>query len=509
MIARSSMQRSAAAPRPSTLVMRAASYSSKRRKKKPSTTPQASPSASASKAPAKLSAAEAAAEAARKHAYERANPAAAALGAIAEAEASLSTRDHLIRLGLWALISLNVGAYFSQGDEGAQLLENADEFSQAVLQPNTAREALETALERMARGLALNDSLKLRLLGTPGLVERLIELVGSQSVTLAARNHAVKVLEAMSGSAEAQREMVRRGDHERLIDLMSREGTSLFARKALAHAITNLAQLPELAGPLARAGAVGALVAEQQHDPRLVRQRVALGAARLAHAARALGPDVMHSVSAEERETIIRLAEEEDAAAAADGAMHGIKATLIESGVLLYLHTAGGGAAWGLFESIRNQQPRAQLVQNVVRTGVVTCFVPILLVGGVVTGYMKLNRATDSIREKFGLYFGACLALYPASRLLTVVERFAPLWLGGHIVGFSSFFVWTLYTESDLLKSDALLDGPAPTRKRTVVVWEANDRTVPPPKPAEEGGAAVDIGPHPQPRGRPGAASTP
>ena len=37
------------------------------------------------------------------------------------------------------------------------------------------------------------------------------------------------------------------------------------------------------------------------------------------------------------------------------------------------------------------------------------------------------------------------------------VERFAPLWLGGHIVGFFSFFAWTLYTESDLLKTDRQL----------------------------------------------------
>ena len=47
-----------------------------------------------------------------------------------------------------------------------------------------------------------------------------------------------------------------------------------------------------------------------------------------------------------------------------------------------------------------------------------------------------------------------------ASRLLSWVARFAPLWLGGHIVGFGSFFVWTLYTESDLLKSDAALLAP-------------------------------------------------
>ena len=44
--------------------------------------------------------------------------------------------------------------------------------------------------------------------------------------------------------------------------------------------------------------------------------------------------------------------------------------------------------------------------------------------------------------------------MYPARFVLTWVETFAPLWLGGHIVGFSSFFVWTLITESDILKSD-------------------------------------------------------
>jgi hypothetical protein len=67
--------------------------------------------------------------------------------------------------------------------------------------------------------------------------------------------------------------------------------------------------------------------------------------------------------------------------------------------------------------------------------------------------------AQDTVEDKFALYFGMCLAFYPARFLLEWVEGFAPLWLGGHIVGFSSFFAWTLFTESDLLKSDhALLD---------------------------------------------------
>ena len=146
------------------------------------------------------------------------------------------------------------------------------------------------------------------------------------------------------------------------------------------------------------------------------------------------------------------------------------------------------------------------LLQNVVRTSLVTCFVPILMVGGapppgtgdgggcarparavaytlgggwvegrphapsdphhhahtftapgVVTAYNEANKQSDSMNEKFAVYFALCAAMYPCGRLLQWVERFAPLWLGGHIVGFLSFFGWMLYSEADLLKSDKLL----------------------------------------------------
>ena len=139
--------------------------------------------------------------------------------------------------------------------------------------------------------------------------------------------------------------------------------------------------------------------------------------------------------------------------------LHAARSSLIESGVLLYLHTAAGGAAWGLFESLRQREPMPVLVRNVARTSLVTCFVPILLVGGVVAGYTSINRTTDTVEEKFALYFSAMIAFYPARFALERLEAFAPLWLGGHIVGFLSFFAWTLYTESDLLKTDhGLLD---------------------------------------------------
>ena len=77
-----------------------------------------------------------------------------------------------------------------------------------------------------------------------------------------------------------------------------------------------------------------------------------------------------------------------------------------------------------------------------------------------------MNKQTDTVEEKFYLFFGLCMAMYPARYVLAWVENFAPLWLGGHIVGFGSFFVWTLYTESDLLKSDRELLSKAEQREQ-------------------------------------------
>lgn len=114
--------------------------------------------------------------------------------AVREAEQALTPRDHLMRLGLWALVSLNIGAAFSQGDEGAQLLLHLDEFTDAIVGAETSRSVLSDALERTARGAAANDTLKLRLLQTPRLVERLLEIVSSPSYGATARNHAVKVM---------------------------------------------------------------------------------------------------------------------------------------------------------------------------------------------------------------------------------------------------------------------------------------------------------------------------
>lgn len=389
---------------------------------------------------------------------------AAARSAAQEAAADAAPPTVLQRvlpLGLWGLVSLNIGAFLSQGDEGVQVLIYLEEFTGQVMSPDTSRRELIERLERVSRGASLNDSLKLAVLDTPGLTDRLLELFTSdaKNVSPAARNHAAKVLEYVGSLPEAQLEMVARGVHEPVLALLRADGTSLYLRKTLAALACHLTAAPANVPTLVRAGVVSALHEEQESSTKLRRQKVQVALRRLC--ARLASADehaaLLASLPAHERALVERYAALE--AEAALEPLHAFRATLVESGVLLYLHTAAGGAAWGLAESLYQRRPVAALVQNVARTALVTCFVPICLVGGVVSTYNATNRKTDTVEEKFALYFTACLALYPARFVLEWVERFAPLWLGGHIVGFASFFAWTLYTESDLLKSDhGLLD---------------------------------------------------
>ncbi|EOD11601.1 hypothetical protein EMIHUDRAFT_442541 [Emiliania huxleyi CCMP1516] len=395
---------------------------------------------------------------------------------------------HGIPIAMWTAVSLNVAAFFSQGDEGVQILFHLEEFEAPLLSPDTPQERLTERLERVARGAPLNDSLKLALAQSAGLSGRLIDIaLGAEpNASQTARNHAAKVVEYICASPPAALLLLERGEHARLVRAVADPDAALYLRKTFAAALCSMAALPEAVPLLAAEGAVGALHAAQASSQAVRRKKACGGCAGearggdrsearppapargrahpslLTAAARELGrpptwpPAELARLPAAERALVAEYAAAEAEARAQP--LHAARSSLIESGVLLYLHTAGGGAAWGLFESVRQRLDRAALVQNVARTSLVTCFVPILLVGGVVTAYNKWNKATDTVEEKFRLYFALALALYPSGRLLQWVETFAPLWLGGHIVGFASFFTWTLYTESDLMRSDRELE---------------------------------------------------
>ena len=183
------------------------------------------------------------------------------------AEPPLTLLQHLQQVGLWSFVALNVGAFFSAGDEGVQVLIHLDDFTGPVLSGDTSKRELTERLERISRGASQNDTLKLQLLSTPGMAERLLQLLTLESASPTARNHAAKVIEYIGSHPDGARQMVDKGMHETVLRLVRTEGASLYVRKALATLTCHLAAAPANVPILARAGAVSALHDEQESHP--------------------------------------------------------------------------------------------------------------------------------------------------------------------------------------------------------------------------------------------------
>ena len=132
----------------------------------------------------------------------------------AEPVAPLTLYQRIMPVGLWSFVALNVGAFFSAGDEGVQVLIHLEEFTGPVLSGGTSRRELTDRLERISRGASQNDTLKLQLLSTPGMAERLLQLLTDEGVSPTARNHAAKVIEYIGSHPEGACQMVERGMHE-------------------------------------------------------------------------------------------------------------------------------------------------------------------------------------------------------------------------------------------------------------------------------------------------------
>eukprot|EP01132_Coremiostelium_polycephalum_P005294 gene5294-6592_t len=143
------------------------------------------------------------------------------------------------------------------------------------------------------------------------------------------------------------------------------------------------------------------------------------------------------------------------------------KRDLLQSGWTLYLHTSAGGFVWGCFESIRNKLPLKTILLNGCKNSIITAGIPILFVGIVTTLFNDQYKKLNTTQDKFMLFFFGTYSLYPMHYLLPVIERFSPYWIGGHVLGFMSFFSYLVYTENDIFKSDNLImqkDRIAPPR---------------------------------------------
>eukprot|EP00455_Lapot_gusevi_P053858 TRINITY_DN8498_c0_g1_i2.p1 TRINITY_DN8498_c0_g1~~TRINITY_DN8498_c0_g1_i2.p1 ORF type:complete len:159 (-),score=31.73 TRINITY_DN8498_c0_g1_i2:72-548(-) len=139
-----------------------------------------------------------------------------------------------------------------------------------------------------------------------------------------------------------------------------------------------------------------------------------------------------------------------------------------------------GGALWGAATSLYKRLPTSQVLSATIRTSLVTGLVPAYFVGFCVSLFDYFHHRADTETDIHRLYSSSLfLTLYPWYYLLPIVERYAPLWLGGHIVGFSSFFLYMLYTDSDLLKTEQMLDEQdrkRQLRERKLAILEARLR---------------------------------
>jgi hypothetical protein len=427
----------------------------------------------------------AAAAAASVARHAAAAPAAAALPSAAAAAAAaaaspLTWKGRAAYATAYCYVAVSVGALLANQSEALVALETYDVVIAKELVRPSSDAKLEKCLDVLARGLPLSTTLRAKLLGTEGAAAALVELARS-APTVRTRYHAAKALETLAELPAARAALL----DARLVAPMAaavvEPATLLCVRKALAAALAELggaAAREALAGDraaraqldaLVAAGALGAVdaslataaTARQRARGALRRMCDALGAEPGAHA-RTLAA----RPPAEGALVAARAAEA--AAAAADGAsgwrlgryapvVDSAAAALLEGGALMYLHTAAGGLVWGAFESARAGLGLRAVARHACVTSAVTCFLPICAVGGCVSLYARLEKATDTRLEKLAMYTAGALLVYPGWRGMQVVERLAPHWLGGHIVGFMSFFAYLHYAQSDLFRTDAQL----------------------------------------------------
>ncbi|EGC30200.1 hypothetical protein DICPUDRAFT_41770 [Dictyostelium purpureum] len=144
------------------------------------------------------------------------------------------------------------------------------------------------------------------------------------------------------------------------------------------------------------------------------------------------------------------------------------KRELIQSGYHLYLHTSFGGFIWGCFESMRNNLPLRAILLNGCKNSIITAALPIIFVGLMTTYANEKIKTIDTTKGKFEFYFAGLYSLFPWYYILPAIERFSPYWIGGHVLGFMSFFSYLAYSKYDIFKSDTILiekDRLLPTRE--------------------------------------------
>eukprot|EP00123_Amoebidium_parasiticum_P020256 comp46115_c0_seq1/m.47568 comp46115_c0_seq1/g.47568 ORF comp46115_c0_seq1/g.47568 comp46115_c0_seq1/m.47568 type:complete len:494 (-) comp46115_c0_seq1:159-1640(-) len=359
---------------------------------------------------------------------------------------------------LWTVGSVIMGVTSLQVDdvpERAMVLAAHPDRARAKIMADKM-DKLETALKNAVECADFSEEVRAVISNDPIYLDRLYSLVASPASTTEVRNLAARLLEAVaSGSDETKKRLVSGGQHMRLIELCDRSDASLFVRRKLGNALCSLASVEGNCMELGRAGAVPAL--QKLYDNRFLARRSQVVAMQHISAVCEKVPESARWAEhwPGEWEMIERYAA--DDRAERQKKFYDLRTSILESGLLLYFHTAGGGLVWGTFESLRARKSLPEVLRYGIRTSLVTCMVPIYFVGACVSLYNYAHsQATDSF-DIFALNTGTAMTLLPWYYILPRVEAFSPYWIGGHVVGFVSFFVYLYFTRSDTLRNDNLL----------------------------------------------------
>lgn len=302
--------------------------------------------------------------------------------------------------------------------------------------------AEEAFAEALARHCDANDTVKELAASCLGLSRRLLTLAAIPASNPRAAACAVRAVECMARSEDCALLLGLQGVPEMLVGLLENRALPAQVHVAAAAALAAMSRAPDTVPRLVRVGAIQAL---HEHTERHG-TKVAVRRALQNLCAEAEGGDYELAAAAE---VVARYAAEQRANR--DSVLFKVYDPLLESGIMMYVNTMLGGGAWGLAVALANKQPRAAVLRSVMRTAVVTGVVPLYFVGAAVTAFNAQRRRVDSPEDLIVLYGLGTFSLFPWYYLLPIVEAWAPLWLGGHVLGFMFFGGYLMFTGSELL----------------------------------------------------------
>eukprot|EP00732_Lithocolla_globosa_P001163 Lithocolla_globosa_v1_NODE_537_length_3794_cov_22.651976.p1 type:complete len:488 gc:universal NODE_537_length_3794_cov_22.651976:1347-2810(+) len=347
----------------------------------------------------------------------------------------------------------------------------------------------DDVLKKMARLTAENDTLARRIFQDPKTVDIMFQII--EKAQRDRRNAAANILEACLRLPENQAFAMDQGYHQTILRL-ARETKSIYVRKCLAGGLVHIIKNPMVLPDLIDTGVLRFLD-DILSDPLTKREYIQYPVQKVSlaflnsynnnnddntnnnnneivydHKKYSLQPEdlnILKKYSSQLQELN-------------KSPIFQTKNLLVEQGLFLYLHTATGGAVWGAIESYRKNYTLPNILKFTMRNALVTSLLPIYFVGGLVTTFMHFKKQCDTIDQTWRFYSVALMGLYPFFYLIPIVELWSPYWLGGHILGFGSFYSYLIYSDSDLMKSDHKLhleemSREAPTQQSKTRTLEA------------------------------------